>query len=29
MSWLHRQAWIRSGGTLDDWWHAAIKQYNV
>jgi membrane glycosyltransferase len=27
MSWLHRQAWIRSGETLATWWQAAIRQY--
>jgi membrane glycosyltransferase len=29
MSWLHRQAWIRSGGALADWWHSAIRQYTL
>jgi membrane glycosyltransferase len=27
MSWLHRQAWIRSGEALAGWWHTAIRQY--
>jgi hypothetical protein len=26
MSWLHRQIWIRPGGTLAPWWQAAIRQ---
>jgi membrane glycosyltransferase len=29
MSWLHRQAWIRSGGALAEWWHSAIRQYTL
>jgi membrane glycosyltransferase len=27
MSWLHRQAWIRSSETLAAWWQSAIRQY--
>jgi membrane glycosyltransferase len=27
VSWLHRQAWIRSGETLSPWWQQAIGQY--
>jgi membrane glycosyltransferase len=27
MSWLHRQAWIRSSDTLAAWWQAAIRHY--
>jgi membrane glycosyltransferase len=27
MSWLHRQIWLRSGGTLAAWWQAAIRRY--
>ena len=27
MSWLHRQAWIRSSETLSYWWQTAIRQY--
>ena len=26
MSWLHRQIWLRAGGTLAPWWQAAIRQ---
>jgi membrane glycosyltransferase len=26
MSWLHRQIWIRPGGTLAPWWQAAIRR---
>ena len=27
MSWLHRQAWIRSSATLAYWWQTAIRRY--
>jgi membrane glycosyltransferase len=27
MSWLHRQIWLRPGGTLSPWWQAAIRQH--
>jgi len=27
MPWMHRQAWIRSGGSLANWWQVAIRQY--
>jgi membrane glycosyltransferase len=27
MSWLHRQIWLRPGGTLAPWWQAAIRRY--
>jgi hypothetical protein len=27
MSWMHRQAWMRSGQLLSDWWQNAIRQY--
>ncbi len=27
MSWLHRQAWIRSSDALAAWWQSAIRQY--
>jgi membrane glycosyltransferase len=27
VSWLHRQAWVRSGETLAPWWQQAIRQY--
>jgi membrane glycosyltransferase len=27
MSWLHRQAWIRSSESLDAWWNTAIRRY--
>jgi membrane glycosyltransferase len=27
MTWMHRQAWIRSGQSLATWWHTAIRQY--
>jgi len=26
VSWLHRQAWLRPGGTLAPWWRAAIRR---
>jgi membrane glycosyltransferase len=26
MSWLHRQIWLRPGGTLASWWQAAIRR---
>ena len=26
MSWLHRQIWIRPGGTLSPWWQAALRR---
>jgi len=26
MSWLHRQIWIRPGGTLAPWWQAVIRK---
>jgi membrane glycosyltransferase len=26
MSWLHRQIWIRPGGTLAPWWQAALRR---
>ena len=27
MSWLHRQIWLRPGGTLSPWWQAAIRHH--
>jgi len=27
MSWLHRQAWLRSEQSLAPWWRAAVRQY--
>jgi membrane glycosyltransferase len=27
MSWLHRQAWIRSSDALAGWWQSSIRQY--
>jgi hypothetical protein len=27
MSWLHRQIWLRPGGTLSPWWQAAIREH--
>jgi membrane glycosyltransferase len=27
LSWLHRQAWLRTGATLARWWQSQIRQY--
>jgi membrane glycosyltransferase len=27
ISWMHRQAWIRSGNSLAGWWQNAIRQF--
>jgi membrane glycosyltransferase len=27
VSWMHRQAWIRSGNSLGGWWQNAIRQF--
>jgi membrane glycosyltransferase len=27
MPWLHRQAWVRPGAKLADWWQSAIRRY--